>query len=302
MFRNLKCIKNKVNKGCKRREVKEIIYKISKNNNKLNIINRCQNNLKRCLESEDIDKILEFKIDKIKEYNLDYDDRDIKRNSLCKFNPDVCDINIKLENTKLDKLNKEVKEKINLYNDDLVLLEKLKKHYEKSNNVSKDIYIKFTRDKKNNLIGVYFDIEDFVNTKQSTVYLFSKNQEFYNPSVLFLRYDDFLKYGPKEYINKKDNGYVLIGDIRVYEKRIGHGTFMLSNIEPILKKVNKRIRYKNRNIDYYDREMNEIVAVNGMVCPGSDTTYEDLVKFYNQNGYPTYDTKNVKNRNLYKEI
>lgn len=40
MFRNLKCIKNKVNQECKKREAKKIIYEISKNNNKLNIINK----------------------------------------------------------------------------------------------------------------------------------------------------------------------------------------------------------------------------------------------------------------------
>ena len=62
MFRNLKCIKNKVNQECNKREAKEIIYEISKNKNKLNIINMSKNNLKRCLESEDIDKILKFNI------------------------------------------------------------------------------------------------------------------------------------------------------------------------------------------------------------------------------------------------
>lgn len=77
---------------------------------------------------------------------------------------------------------------------------------------------------------------------------------------------------------------------------------MLSNLEPILKEVNKKIRHKNRNISYDDRIINEIAAVNGMVCPGSDTSYEGLVKFYNKNGYPTYDSNNMRNRNLYKEI
>ena len=127
MFRNLKCIKNKVNQECNKREAKEIIYEISKNKNKLNIINIYTNNLKRCLESEDIDKILNFNIEKINEYNIDYDYRELKKNSLCKFNPDVCSINIKLESDKLDKLNKEVKEKISLHNNDLLVLEKLKK-------------------------------------------------------------------------------------------------------------------------------------------------------------------------------
>ena len=34
----------------------------------------------------------------------------------------------------MEKLNKEVKEKISVYNNDLLVLEKLKKHYKKNNN------------------------------------------------------------------------------------------------------------------------------------------------------------------------
>ena len=70
----------------------------------------------------------------------------------------------------------------------------------------------------------------------------------------------------------------------------------------IFLRVNKRIRYINRNIDDLDREKNEIIAVNGMICPGSDTTYGGLVEFYNKNGYPTYSTGHVENRNIYKKI
>lgn len=77
---------------------------------------------------------------------------------------------------------------------------------------------------------------------------------------------------------------------------------MLSNLETILHKVNKRISYRNRNIDNDDRTINEIVAVNGMLGPGEDTTYEDLVKFYNKNGYPTYSNGYIEDRNIYKEI
>lgn len=305
MLRNLKCIKNKVNKGCNKREVKEIIYEISKNNNRLNIINRLGNNLRQCLESEDIDKILEFNIEKINEYNIDYDDRDLKRNSLCKFNPDVCNINIKLENEKLYKLNKQIKEKISLYNEDLLVLEKLKKHYQSNNDASKDIYIKFKRDKKDNLIGLYFDIEKFVKDEMSNIYLFSKNTPDFCPSVLFLMYKRYIQHSvlvEKSYKRSRDYGYALICDFLVKDKRLGHGTFMLSNLEPILYKVNKRIRYMNRNIDNDDRIINEIVAVNGTLGPGDNTTFDDLVEFYNNNGYPTYSNGHIENKNIYKEI
>ena len=305
MFRNLKCIKNKVNQECNKREAKEIIYEISKNKNKLNIINIYTNNLKRCLESEDIDKILNFNIEKINEYNIDYDYRELKKNSLCKFNPDVCSINIKLESDKLDKLNKEVKEKISLHNNDLLVLEKLKKHYKKNDSVSKDIYIKFTRDKNNDLIGLYFDIEKLVKDKMSNIYLFSKNTDYLYPSVLILQYRNYIEYSvpiKNSYRREFDYGYALICDFLVKDKRIGHGTFMLSNLETILHKVNKRISYINRNIGNNDCTIKEIVAVNGMLGPGADTTYEDLVKFYNKNGYPTYSNGYIENRHIYKEI
>lgn len=77
---------------------------------------------------------------------------------------------------------------------------------------------------------------------------------------------------------------------------------MLSNLEYIIKEVNKKIKYINRNIKSVDQNMKEIVGINGMVCPGSNISYTDLVKFYNQNGYPTYDNGYIEDKNIYKEI
>lgn len=302
MLRNIKCTKNVISKACSKRDIEEIYYKIDINNNKLILTNTLQNKLKRCIEDESIEKILKFKMEEINEDNIDYEDAKYKKKTLCKLNPDVCKINIKLEKSKLEKLDKEVKSKIDLYNKDLLVLEKLKNHYLSNEEVSKDIYLKFGRDKNDDLIALYFDVKKFIKNKSSIIYLFSQNQDFFNPSVLFLKYEDYIEYGPRRYINEKNNGYALICDIRIVNKRIGHGTFMLSNIEPIIKKVNKDIRYINKNIEYDDYIINEIVAVNGMICPGSDTTYDDLVKFYNINGYPTYSNGNIENRNIYKEI
>lgn len=302
MFRSIKCIRNSITKNCNKRYVKEISDKISINNSRIQTINRLQRKLRGYIENENLEAILELDMKEIEEYNINYDDIKYKVKSICELNPDVCKSNIKINIYKLEKLDREIKEKIDLYNKDLLVLEKLKKHCLKEKEIHKEVYLKFGRDRNNNLIALYFDIEKFVKSNLSTVYLFTQNQDYFNPSVLFLKYENYLGYGPKRYINEKDNGYTLICDFRVVEKRIGHGTFMLSNIVPILKEVNKKIRYINRNLNYDDLIINEIVAVNGMVCPGSDISYEDLVKFYNKNGYPTYDNRYIKDRNIYKEI
>lgn len=288
--------------GCSKGYIKNIYNETEVNINKLQEINMLQNKLKKYTESRNLEKILNLNMKQIEDYSRDYSITKNNGNISCKLDPGVCEINIKIEESKLEKLKEELKEKISLHNNDLSVIEKLKQHYLRGSEKSTDIYLNFGRDKNNDLIALYFDVEKFINSKHSTVYLFSKHQEYLYPSKLFLKYEYILKYRPKRYNREKNNGYALIGDFRVVEKRIGHGTFMLSNIESILKEVNKNIRYKNRNIDYDDRDINEIVAVNGMLSPGSDTTYDDLVKFYNKNGYPTYDSDNIKNRNLYKEI
>lgn len=298
MIKKIKCIKNIINRKCNQRDLKETYYEISRNNNRLQVINSLQNKLKKCIEYENIEKILDFNIDEINEYNIDIGNVEYERKMSCKLNPDICKINIDIAKLKLDKLNKELKEKIKLYNEDLLVLDKLKKHFLREKNSITDIYVKFARDKNNNLIALYFDIEKFVKSKSATVYLFSHEQDFLYPSKLFLRYENHLKYRPKGYLNIKDNGYALICDIKVINKRIGHGTFILSNIEPILKKVNNKIRDINRKSDYYEYTIKEIVAINGIVCPGTDTTFDDLVKFYNNNGYPTHSNGYF----IYKEV
>lgn len=302
MFRNIKCMKNTMKRECNKRQIKEILNETIIINSKLQEVNRLQNRLKKYIENESLEEVLKFDMEVIDECEIYYDDTEHKKMLQCKLNPDVCEINMRINQSKLEKLDSELKEKINLYNNDISVLYKLKNHYIKADKISKEMYLKFGRDKNNNLIGLYFDIDDFINRKLSTVYLFTQEQEYFYPSVLFLKYEDYLEYGPRRYINEKDKGYALICDFRVKTKRIGHGTFMLSNIEPILKKVNKKIRYINRNVVYDDRIMFEIAAVNGMVGPGEDTSYEDLVKFYNQNGYPTYSNGRIENKNIYKEI
>ena len=77
---------------------------------------------------------------------------------------------------------------------------------------------------------------------------------------------------------------------------------MLSNLDPIIREANKKIRYINRNIKLIYRNIKERVAINGMVCHGSNISYADLVKFYNKNGYPTYHNGQIEDRNRYKEI
>lgn len=254
------------------------------------------------MDNINILEILKLDIEYIDENSFRDSDIKYKINSLCNLKPDVCEITTKINESKIEKLKLEIRQRINMYNNDLYIFKKLKELYDKDEDASKNIYLKFGRDKNNNLIALYFNIDKFVINKSSNIYLLHNKWSYYNRTVLFLQYEKFNSYGKGRRIGNNDCGYALICDFIVKHKRLGHGTFMLSNLESILRQVNKKIRHINSNVDYDDCEINEVIAVNGMVCSGDGISYKELVKFYNKNGYPTYHNGYIEDKDIYKEI
>lgn len=71
MIKKIKCAKNLINRECNQRNLKKTYYEISINNSRLQLVDSLQNKLKKCIEYENIEKILNFNMDEINECNID---------------------------------------------------------------------------------------------------------------------------------------------------------------------------------------------------------------------------------------
>lgn len=119
IFRNIKCINNAIKNGCRKSYIKNIYHEIEISLNKLQAISILQGKLKKYTQSKCLENILELNMKHIEENSIEYRTTRDKRKLSCNLNPDVCEINIKLEESRLEKLKMELNEKINLYNNDL---------------------------------------------------------------------------------------------------------------------------------------------------------------------------------------
>lgn len=275
MFKNISCMKNKIFRTCKKIDLDILSHQlqmIQMNNDNVVKINLSLDKLYSDLKFYDINDLKKFDKQKISESEFDFDYyENIEK---CKLDPQVCEINIRINKERLEKLNKETKDSIiNIiyrYNKFLSVVYQVKDYYNIFDYESKNIYLKFHQDENNNLIALYFNIDTFINNGLSTIYLFSKYGDLLDKSILHIRYED-------EY----PTPYIKICDFMVLRRGIGHGSFMLSNVESIVKEINKIIKTK------YD--MKEVYKIKGILYPLDDEFREKLINFYNKNGYYVLD-------------
>ncbi|WP_270507449.1 hypothetical protein [Paraclostridium sordellii] len=286
-------------------------YELNEINKELNIIKQCINkmnqyrtNIDICINNNMLSKVLLFKDEYIYESDIvDVFDLELDFNYSCGLISNTCEENIESRSRCLKGKQIELYKQIENYNKDLSLIKNIKSFYDElneSSNKTKDYeYFKFSRDRENNLIAIYFNIDYFIETRVATVYMLTSEGEHWRDKgvVLHLIYEKYPSHNPDYIKRDRNSSWVKIGDFISKDKMKGHGTFVLNSLEDIIKEVNKRIMYKNSmETDSYNH-MNKIVGINGMVCPG-DIPYDILVKFYNKNGYETFDD----DRYLYKEI
>lgn len=305
MRNSIRCIHKKIAGKCRLYELSTIYHDLEINNHNLNLTKELSKKLEKCIKRNDLSAVLNFDAKEIDDNNVYaiYPDK-------CDLTANSCDFNIELRKRYCQEIRTESDKLISQYTDDLNLIKYIKSAYKELNESSRKTnnkeYFKFSRDKENNLIAIYFNIDEFINRGSQTVYLLSSKGHYWREkyAVLHLKYDEIPLYEPRwirekpDYIkNRKKRAYACIGDFNSNDKKKGHGTFILKNLEDIIIEVNKRIDFFNANEEDEYNHKNKIQGINGLVRPG-DIPLDILVKFYNKHGYKTYENNNY----LYKQI
>ncbi|WP_092333652.1 hypothetical protein [Desulfosporosinus hippei] len=306
------------------------LYRIERKSEDIRIAKLClsslflmQAKLKKCVESNKIEEVLRFREDYVDwSYWDEVEEKELKRltsnskdtqiNSLkrCKLDMNICKISLDSKESAIEKLHEEIDSKIKLYNDDLAIIKKVQNYCDNYENedyrIFKNdrIYLKFQRDKYNALIALYFNVDSFIKQDSQspveTIFVFSGEGEypFHKQTVLHLAYEKYggLVLSGTEVMKDADGIKDLVPqahicDFQSYNRRRGHGSFILKHLENIVSTVNNRIlslgvKYREK---YY--WMKPIKAINGEVVPGGNISKDDLVKFYNKNGLPTIGRK-----------
>jgi len=145
--------------------------------------------------------------------------------------------------------------------------------------LDESVYLRFGRDKKHDLIALYFNINSFVlsdiYSPVEVALIFSGEGEypFKQHTVLHLRRDG-------------DEPYVNIWGLQSNNPNNGHGTFILKNLEDLVMEINKKISYScNGNISM-DNNRGPIEVITGEVT-SRNIPYNKLAAYYNKNGLPT---------------
>lgn len=184
-----------------------------------------------------------------------------------------------ITNSNVIKL-KDLKELLNKFskysdNNESKIIEKVTS-FIKSKNQKHKIYFKLSWDKSNNLIAIYFDIDSFLEVGTETVWLFTSDK-FNEMSFLQL---SFWNIDSQYFKNYRSNvSHVNIDEFRSFILRKGHGSYMLSSLDIIIKEVNNQITF-NKN------ELYPIRTITGTVIPMEKIIkLDDLNKFYISHGY-----------------
>lgn len=321
------------------------LYSIDKRDEDIRIAKMCLSNLyklqakvENCIEKSSIDEVLRFGEEYVDQnYWYEVQDKEMDRKvssgevainylkglESCKLKPEVCDISYASKNRLFKKLTEEIDSRVQRYNNDLAIIKKIQNYCmnysEHKVHTNDTVYFRFGRDKHNELIALYFNIDNFIKSTNyepiETVYVFSGDGEYpyHKQTVLHLKYEEYgnlILTGTEVYREvdsvEKLGAQVHICDFQSYNRRRGHGSFILKNLEDIIKVVNKKITTMSEieRQRYHRRKI--IKAINGVIAPGNISD-EDLVKFYNKNGLTTIGKKYANgtyyaDKIIYKEI
>lgn len=208
----------------------------------------------------------------------------------CELDPDSCNedcCELYHSVQKLESKIRDIKNRLKQYKDCIEFLDELN---EKGNTNEDEIYIKINFDSDDNLTCVLFDLGTFNHSdmKLMTLYLSYGKVSNFEKSKMFLDY----------YPN---NGSLRITEFFSFKKRLGHGSFMLQSCKEIVSIMNSIIKEHNRNSfqnlkannagitwDQFKLKHNyikEIRYIDGSISPAHGLTVEDLVRFYDRNGF-----------------
>lgn len=316
--------------GIRRQEEEIRVGKICLEN-----INKLQKRIGSCVSHNNIDEVLRFKGKFIDEYYW-YETKDKEMNeknkrednievylsytrSNCNLNYETCNEKYEKNKNIIEQLQCEFKKKIEKYNKELSIIKKVQNYCQDGSECeyhsSKEVYFKFGRDKYNDLIALYFNINQFLRKEFEPiedVFVFSGEGECpYNDfTVLHLKYETCHLCICKTEAATRENlkvSHAHICDFKSYNPKKGHGTFILKNLEDIIKRVNKRFLELKEDGEESFYKKTTLRAINGEVFPDGSISYDDLVKFYNKNGLPTigktYDKGGyVEDRIIYKKV
>lgn len=296
----LNCIKKKLKRECFNKDYDSLNKEIKEREKHMKVIDEKQNELNKSIKEIKLESLLNIDIKYLDEDEIEYEYN--KKSNGCNLMPDRCELEVQKLSTHLNNLKIIINRKVTAYNRDLDVIYMFQTLYLDEERGVKDIYFNFSRDREDNLIFIIFDIASFVNYGDGSISLYSYHEKINDLDKDYLKYMGHslkldLKYErkPINYClwgnNFKPKGHMLICDFNSKHRNLGHGTFAISNLEPIINIINK-------NIDYDDHLITNIIAINGLVSAGSGISHDELVAFYNKNGYPTVE----KNRYIYKEI
>lgn len=161
----------------------------------------------------------------------------------------------------------------------------------KGKNIKDKIYFKLAKDKCSNLIALYFNIDSFIEKGIENIWLFTDSKL---NGRTFLQMS--LWNNDSQYIKPFRNNvaHVYINEFRSFYPRMGHGSYILKNLDYIINETNKLISFNSERLY-------PIKSITGIIVPMTRIIqYDDLVKLYTDNGFSTLNQK--KPNGSYKTI
>lgn len=188
----------------------------------------------------------------------------------------------------------ELKSMLNNYfksNDYEIKVIKLILNFLKNENIKNRIYFKLAKDKYHNLIALYFNIDSFIEKGVENIWLFTNsklNGRTFLQMSLWNKDTEFIKPF------RNNVAHVYINEFRSFYPRMGHGSYILKNLDYIIYEINKLI-------SLYHESLYPIKSITGIIVPMTRIIkYEDLVRLYTANGFSTLNQK--KTNGSYKTI
>ncbi|WP_350342354.1 hypothetical protein PRVXT_001583 [Proteinivorax tanatarense] len=266
-----------------------------------------RSNLRNLTKERNIISVLNFRagLDKnylkdIRERKLDietYRKIDLYEIRPCKLEPDSCKLTLDSKVRVFEKLFRELETQVGKYQQEISIINRIQNYCRERNKkvMRRDsIFLKFSRNKLDELIVLCFDIDNFIRKKSITTttesaFVFSGRGESQTneETVLTICYYRFQNSVLNNDPFNKDVPEAVIDGFSSDNKRRGHGTFLLENLEDIIKEVNKKIITKANEPDI----MQPIKLITGDVSPSGDIKYDDLMKLYKKHGFSSEGSK-----------
>lgn len=298
LIKQLKCHTLKRNECYRNDYVNDLLY-VNLHTDKIAKYNSILENLKREIDSITyFGDIINYKVEEIDEKIKKIVEKFISI-SVCTLDVNQCYNQYYELNSRLNSLRYEYNSLINRIKHCNDVFEHLKELNSNKQDNYDSIYFKTRFDKEGYLVCTFFD-KSTVSIRNSfmhsyTIYLSFGYTAINNRTRLYFEYSPHL-------------GALKIIDFFSIEKRRWHGSYVLQTLLDL-------VPYFNEEIDKYNKEVYEALKgtetwesykesslfsqkvkyIYGSICPGGSLTKEELIMFYDMNGF-------IKNERLYREV